>query len=413
VRILQLHNRYQIRGGEEGVVQAEQALLIQYGHQVEQLEVSNDDIVTPIDQALAAVRAIYSVPAKSQVAAAIARYRPDIVHVHNFFPLLSPSIYDACLAARVPVVQTLHNYRLGCVKAMLFRDNQICERCLDQANPWFGVKYGCYRDSKVQSAVVAAMLTTHRWRRTWLEKVDAYITLTDFQRQKMVQAGLPSTKIHVKPNFVHPIVPADDPAPRDPAIVAAVASPFVLFVGRLSIEKGLPIVIEAYQQNPTLPRLIIVGDGPERSVLEQQVMTAGLAASVQFLGYQPKAVIHQLMQQAMALIFPSIWYEGFPLTIAEALSCGLPPLVSRLGSMIEIIQHNGNGLHFEPGDAADLAVKIECIVRDPELRKKLALAARQSYEQSYTSEQNYVQLMAIYNDVLQQARHINANHAIV
>jgi glycosyltransferase involved in cell wall biosynthesis len=400
VRILQLHNRYQIRGGEEGVVQAEQALLIQYGHQVEQLEVSNDDIATPIDRGLAAVRAIYSFPAKSQVAAAIAQYRPDIVHVHNFFPLLSPSIYDACLAARVPVVQTLHNYRLGCVKAMLFRDNQICELCLDQDNPWFGVKYGCYRDSKLQSAVVAAMLTTHRWRRTWLEKVDAYITLTDFQRQKMVQAGLPSAKIHVKPNFVHSIVPADDPVPLDPAIAVAVASPFVLFVGRLSIEKGLPIVIEAYRQNPTLPRLNIVGDGPERAMLEQQVMTAGLAAQVQFLGYQPKVVIQQLMQQAMALIFPSIWYEGFPLTIAEAFSCGLPPIVSRLGSMAEIIQDNENGLHFTPGDPADLAVKIQQITENPEQREKLGAAAQRSYEQYYTAEKNHAQLMAIYHQVL-------------
>ncbi len=399
MRILQLHNRYQIRGGEEGVVQAEQALLTQYGHQVETLEVSNDDIATPIDKGLAAMRAIYSLPAKSQVAAAIARYRPDIVHVHNFFPLLSPSVYDACLAARVPVVQTLHNYRLGCVKAMLFRDNQICELCLDQDNPWFGVKYGCYRDSKVQSAVVAAMLTTHRWRRTWLEKVDAYITLTDFQRQKMVQAGLPSAKIHVKPNFVDPIVQSDSAA-LDPVIATALAKPFVLFVGRLSIEKGLPIVIEAYRQNRTLPRLNIVGDGPERMVLEQQVIAAGLAAPVQFLGYQPKAVIQQLMQHAMALIFPSIWYEGFPLTIAEALSCGLPPIVSRLGSMAEIIQDNVNGLHFVPGDPHDLAVKIRQITDDPQQQQKLGAAAQSTYDQYYTAEKNYAQLMAIYRQVL-------------
>jgi glycosyltransferase involved in cell wall biosynthesis len=399
VRILQLHNRYQIRGGEEGVVQAEQALLIQYGHQVEPLEVSNDDIASPIDKGLAAVRAIYSLPAKAQVAAAIERYRPDIVHVHNFFPLLSPSVYDACLVARVPVVQTLHNYRLGCVKAMLFRDNQICERCLDQGNPWFGVKYGCYRDSKLQSAVVAAMLTTHRWRRTWLEKVDAYITLTDFQRQKMVQAGLPSAKIHVKPNFVNPIERSALDS-LDPAIAAAIAAPFVLFVGRLSIEKGLPIVIEAYRQNRALPRLIIVGDGPERAVLEQQVTAAGLAVPVQFLGYQPKAVIQQLMQQAMALIFPSIWYEGFPLTIAEALSCGLPPIVSRLGSMAEIIQDNENGLHFVPGDPNDLAIKIQQITEDLAQRQKLGVAAQQTYEQYYTAEKNYAQLMAIYQQVL-------------
>jgi glycosyltransferase involved in cell wall biosynthesis len=402
MKILQLHNCYQIRGGEEGVVQAERELLIQYGHQVEQLEVSNDDIVNPIDKALTAVNAIYSWPAKQQVTTVIKQYQPDIVHVHNFFPRLSPSIYDACIEQQVPVVQTLHNYRLGCVKAMLFRENQICEVCLEQANPWAGIKYGCYRDSKTQSAVAASMLMFHRWRGTWTQKVDAFIALTDFQRQKMTQAGLPSEKIHIKPNFVASITLPEAELMVAP-IAPAAAQPFVLFVGRLSIEKGITVVIEAYRQNNALPLLKIVGDGPERSALEAQVMANGLNSRIQFFGYQPKDQIRRLMQQAIALIFPSIWYEGFPLTIVEALSCGLPPLVSRLGSMTEIIQNNENGLHFEPGDSADLAVKIERITQDSEVRKTLAVAARQTYEQYYTSEQNYAQLMAIYHHVLRPA----------
>jgi glycosyltransferase involved in cell wall biosynthesis len=391
MKILQLHNRYQIQGGEDGVVAAEQQLLQQYDHQVERLELTNDSIVTAVDRGLAAVQAVYSWPAKRQVAAAIAAYQPDVVHVHNFFPLLSPSIYDACQAQRVPVVQTLHNYRLGCVKAMMFRDNQVCETCLEQNNPWLGVKYACYRDSKAQSAVVAAMLTYHRWGRTWQDKVDAFITLTDFQRQKLVQAGLPSHKMHVKPNFLAPS--ADHPPVPE-------TLPFVLFVGRLSVEKGVALLIQAYAQQPQLPLLKIVGDGPERSGLEQQVAAAGLSAKIQFLGYQSKPQVLQLMQQALALVFPSIWYEGFPLTIVEAFGSGLLPIVSRLGSMAEIVQDQVNGLHFTANDPVDLARQIDRIATQPQLRQQLADAAKQTYLQLYTPERNYEALMAIYQQVL-------------
>jgi glycosyltransferase involved in cell wall biosynthesis len=394
MKILQLHNRYQIQGGEDGVVQTERQLLQDYGHQVELIELTNDTIVTPIDQGRAAMRAVYSFPAKRQVAAAIAQHQPDIVHVHNFFPLWSPSIYDACMAARVPVVQTLHNYRLGCVNAMMFRDHQVCETCLEQATPWPGVKYACYRNSKAQSAVVAGMLTYHRWRRTWENKVDAFITLTDFQRRKLVQAGLPSHKMHVKPNFLAMTVasqPMTSPVP------------FVLFVGRLSAEKGIALAIQAYCQDATLPMLKIVGDGPQRSALEQQVAAAGLTEKIHFLGYQSKAEVLQLMQQALALIFPSVWYEGFPLTIVEAFSCGLLPIVSRLGSMAEIVQDQSNGLHFTVNDANDLARQIQRIATDPELQQQLSATAKQTYDRLYTPERNYAALLAIYQQVLKPA----------
>ncbi|MBE9030197.1 glycosyltransferase family 4 protein [filamentous cyanobacterium LEGE 11480] len=399
MKILQLHNRYQIRGGEDGVQQAEALLLQQYGHQVDVLEVSNDDIVSPIDKGLTAVRAIYSFPAKRQVATRIAQVQPDVVHVHNFFPLLSPSIYDACADQGVPVVQTLHNYRLVCVKAMLFRENQVCEACLDRRHPWLGVKHACYRDSPTQSAVLATMLATHRWRRTWENKVDAFITLTDFQRQKLIQAGLPAAKLHTKPNFL--ATAADLPASATTSVAAT--EPFVLFVGRLSEEKGIAVAIQAYQHNPQLPGLKIVGDGPDRVMLEQQVAAAGLSQKIQFLGYQQKPQVLMLMQQALALVFPSIWYEGFPLTIVEAFGCGLPPIVSRLGSMAEIVQHQQNGLHFTTNDPVDLAQQIHRIAQQPEFQQALAAAAHETYQQLYTPAQNYAQLMAIYDRVLQVA----------
>jgi glycosyltransferase involved in cell wall biosynthesis len=400
MKILQLHNRYQIQGGEDSVVQAEQDLLQHYGHQVERLEVTNDSIMTTADQALAAMRAVYSFPAKRQVAAAIDQWQPDLVHVHNFFPLLSPSIYDACIAQSVPVVQTLHNYRLGCVKAMMFRENQVCETCLEQGNHWSGIQHACYRDSKAQSAVVAAMLTYHQLRRTWENKVNAFITLTEFQRHKLIQAGLPSHKMHVKPNFLM----TPDQSQR-----ASNGVPFVLFVGRLSEEKGVALAIRAYGQHGGLPLLKIVGDGPQRAALEQQVIESGLTEKIQFLGYQSKAQVLQLMHEALALIFPSIWYEGFPLTIVEAFGCGLLPIVSRLGSMAEIVQDQLNGLHFTVNDPADLAQQIHRITTEPQLRKKLATAAKQTYLQLYTPKQNYEMLMAIYQGALPKSQLLGQN----
>jgi glycosyltransferase involved in cell wall biosynthesis len=389
MRILQLHNRYQVTGGEEGVVQAEQQLLRDRGHAVQLLEVSNDDISSPLDQALVAVKAIYSIAAKRQVEQAIAHFQPDVVHVHNFFPLLSPAVYDACHDRQVPVVQTLHNYRLACPKAMFFRDGEICETCLETGSPWPGVKYGCYRGSSAQTAVIASMLAIHGWRKTWQERVNALIALTEFQRQKLIQAGLPSDRLHVKPNFLNA-----NPKPRQIPEV-----PFVLSVGRLSEEKGIDVAIAAYTHNPHLPLLKIVGDGPMRTALEQQVQAANLNHKIIFLGRQDKSQILDLMRQAIALIFPSIWYEGFPLTIVEAFGCGLPVIASQLGSMAEIVEHEVTGLHFPAQNPAALAAQICHLTEYPTVQTTLSQNAQQVYRARYTPDINYQQLMDIYQKV--------------
>jgi glycosyltransferase involved in cell wall biosynthesis len=389
MNILQLHNRYQIVGGEEGVVQAEQTLLRAQGHRVQLLEVTNDDIVGLAAKASAAINAIYSRAARQRVLAAIDDFGPDLVHVHNFFPLLSPSVYDACRDRHIPVVQTLHNYRLACPKAMFFRDNQICEACLDQRSLLPAVVHGCYRASRPESAVVALMLDWHRRRGTWSDRVDAYIALTQFQKAKLVQAGLPAAKIHIKPNFVF--------AP--PAVEAAVEAPiaaaaYILFVGRLAAEKGIAVLIEAYLHDPTLPPLKIVGDGPLRSALEQQA--AELADRVTFLGRQSADQVRQWMLRASGLVFPSIWYEGFPLTIAEAFSCGLPVIVPALGSMAEIVQDGVTGYHFLPRDGVDLAAKIRQLMAQPARRQQMGQTAQQIYTAQYSPAVNYQQLLAIY-----------------
>ncbi len=394
MNILIVHNRYQLAGGEDAVVQAEAALLESYGHDVSVLEVDNDSIVEVWGKAKAAISAIYSPSSRNLVSHAIAHHRSDIVHVHNFFPLLSPAVYDACLSAKVPVVQTLHNYRLSCPKAMLFRNGQVCEDCLGKSLPLPGIVHGCYRGSPTQSAAVAAMLTFHTLRGTWQNRVDAYITLTNFQKNKMVQAGLPEAKIYIKPNFV---VAPDFP------LETSKSNNYALFVGRLSEEKGVATLIDAYAQGNLSIPLKIVGDGPMGEALRQQVQTKGLGEAIAFLGRQNKATVLELMHNAQFLVFPSIWYEGFPLTIAEAFACGLPVLAAKLGSMAEIVENKVTGLHFEVSNSQDLANKINWAISNPEALAAMGKNARCTYEAKYTPKVNYQQLIEIYQQVIYHA----------
>ncbi|WP_016873522.1 glycosyltransferase family 4 protein [Chlorogloeopsis fritschii PCC 9212] len=391
MRVLLLHNRYQYAGGEDSVVQAEKALLESKGHQVVLIEVSNDDIVGITGQIRAALSAIYSLPSKSRISEAIAHFCPDVVHVHNFFPLLSPSVYDACNTAKVPVLQTLHNYRLGCPNAMLFRNSTACEDCLGKRIPWPGIVHACYRGSHVQSAVVAAMLAVHWQRGTWHKSVDAYIALTAFQKEKMVQAGLPREKIHIKPNYII------DPKPLN---LTRADGEYALFVGRISPEKGIATLIDAYVQNNLRIPLKIAGTGPQLESLSASIQAIGLEDTIQFLGQQDKSAVLQLMLNAKFLIFPSIWYETFGLTMVEAFACGLPVLASSWGSMAEIVEDGITGLHFQPGNSTDLANKIRWAYEHPEQMISMGQNARRNYENHYTPEENYQKLMAIYQVAL-------------
>jgi len=393
MKILQLHNRYQIVGGEEGVVQAEKALLESNGHQVHLLEVTNDDLIGIKAKLDAAIGAIYSQASKRQVFAKLRSFKPDLVHVHNFFPLLSPSVYDACQEAGIPVVQTLHNYRLICPKAMLFRDGQVCEVCVGKSVAIEGIQSGCYRASRSQTAVVAAMLAYHQWRGTWRNRVTTYIALTEFQKQKLIAGGIPESKIQVKCNFVQ--MPDLVPVPREDTI---------LFVGRLAEEKGVIDLIAAYAESQNLgqelPSLKVVGDGPLKAELTAQVEKLGLADRITFLGRQDKSQVLNLMQRSSLLVFPSIWYEGFPLTLAEAFACGLPAIVPNLGSMAEIVTSGVTGFHFVSRDANDLAQVIQAAIADKILLQECSTQARNAYERNYTAEINYDRLLQIYHQAL-------------
>jgi glycosyltransferase involved in cell wall biosynthesis len=391
MRVLLLHNRYQLAGGEDGVVQAEKSLLQANGHEVSLLQVSNDRIKNTWDKVATAINAIYSYSSKERVKQEIARLLPDVVHVHNFFPLLSPSIYDACREHKIPIVQTLHNYRLACPKAMPFRDGKICEDCIGELVPWQSIVHGCYRSSRVESSVVAVMNTWHRLGGTWQKKVDAYIVFTEFQKAKMVQAGLPAAKLHIKPNFVFDHVSAN---------VSDQGSNYILFVGRLSPEKGVSVLIDAYVKHNLRTPLKIVGDGPLRQQLQQEVENTNTDHVIEFLGFQNQAIVLSLMRQAKLLVFPSIWYEGFPLTVAEAFACGLAVITPKLGCMAEIIEDGVNGCHFEPGNAADLAAKIQWADAFPDAVINMGINARCTYEVKYSPGVNYEQLIKIYQEVI-------------
>lgn len=378
-RVLVVHNAYRQRGGEDSVVEAELALLRGHGHDVLEYRRHNDDVADMSKAALAS-DTIWSRRTVDEMSALIGRSRPSLIHVHNTFPLVSPSLYWAAARAGVPVVQTLHNFRLLCPQAMFLRGGRVCENCLGRL-PWRAVAHGCYRDSRPQSALLAGMLAFHRATGTWRDKVARYIALNEFCRQKFIEGGLPAERIVVKPNFVD-AAPLPLPRERDG----------VVFVGRLAAEKGIETLVQAAAKVGGLTTRV-VGDGPEAGRL------AGVPGVVALGRLDAKAVREQL-SGATALVFPSIWYETFGLTIVEAFAAGTPVIGSRLGVVPDLVEDGVTGLLFEPGNATDLAAKLRWAQANPQRMAEMGLAARARYERFYTADRNYNLLTAIYRDVV-------------
>lgn len=382
MRVVLLHTHYQQPGGEDTVFAAETALLQAHGHTVRTLVFHNRDLEA-LPHWQQALFAIWNPLAYRRVKQAVEAYRPEIVHIHNTFPLASPAVIHAARAAGSRVVMTLHNYRLGCLNALFYRQGQVCEACLGRL-PWPGVRYACYR-GRGESAVVATMLMLHRALRTW-SKVDRFIVLTPFARRKFVNMGLPEAKIRLKPNFVAP-----DPGP------GLGQGGYVLFVGRLTPEKGVPTLLRAWQ-NVTLPwRLVIVGDGPLREMVQQ---AASHSSTLAWLGWQTHAEVINLMHGAEGLILPSEWYEMFPLVLVEALASACPVVVADGGAPASLVRAGETGLLFRAGDAEDLAAKVRWLYEHPAQRASMRRAARADFEAHYTAERNYQRLMEIYNEVL-------------
>lgn len=389
MRVIQAHNRYREPGGEDQVAAAEAALLRSNGDEIIPFEKENTTITGRGTIGLAA-RAVWNRTSFQQMEELIRKTRPDILHCHNTQPLISPSIYYAAHRHGVPVVQSLHNYRLLCPNALFFREGRPCELCLGRTWSWPGVRHACYRNSRGASAVVGLTAGFHRARGTWTRKVAKFIALSDFSKRKFVEGGLPEGRVAVKPNFIFP-----DPGvgPREGA--------YFFYVGRLSAEKGINTLVEAWRDTcPDVP-LHIAGDGPLRGDVQRAEKEV---PGVTWLGHLPREQVIERLKNAYAVVFPTSCYENFPMVIAEAFACGIPVLCGTHGVAGELVQDGETGLHFDTGCGADLGGKVLWALDHKERLSRMASAARAEFESKYTAEKNYRMLLAIYEEALGSVR---------
>ena len=397
MKILLVHNFYQSSSpsGEDTVFRNEVELLKNNGINVVTFEKYNDNVATYSDKLKTAFTMDWSRKTYEELKNLIAKEKPDIAHFHNIWYLISPSAYYACQKAGIPVVQTLHNFRFFCVNGLLMRNGRICEECVGKS-PWKGVRYGCYRGSQIYSFPVAFTDAIHNMLGTWRKKVDAFIALTEFGRRKYVECGLPEEKIFVKPNFL-----PDPPATPLQAVIPS--KPYAVFLGRLSAEKGLSVLISAFsilRLNSTKElSLKIVGDGPLSENI-QQIVKAGKIAGIEFTGRKKFSDAMELLQNSRFMIMPALCYEGFPMAIREAFACGKPVIASRLGAMAELVEDGKTGLLFEPGNPEDLASKIRWMLENEDDCMEMGRNARKVFDEKYTAEKNFEILMNIYKKVI-------------
>ena len=390
MKILQVHNFYQQPGGEDQVFKAEADLLRACGHDVIQYSLNNK-LINDLSKFQVLKKTFWNNDSYNNINSIIQNAHPQICHIHNTYPLISPSVYYACQKNHIPVVQTLHNYRLLCPAATLFREGKVCEDCSDKFFPWPGIWHGCYHGSHLHSSLVASLLATHKILGTWSRQIDCFIALTEFARSKFVQAGLPAEKIIVNANFLAP-----DPGKK------IKFGEFALFVGRLSPEKGLWTLINAWREIPEIP-LKIIGDGPLFDELHEKVISH-IKGQVEFLGRLSHDQVLDKMKKARVLIFPSEWYEPFGLSIIEAYACGLPVIGSRLGSMQNLILNGKTGLLFEPGNPETLAKNVMGLWNNEEKIMEMGKAASYEYEQKYTADHKYQSLITIYEKTITEYR---------
>ncbi len=395
MKILIAHNFYQQSGGEDSCVAAESAMLEAHGHEVLRYSLHNDSIDSLRSWQVAS-RTIWSRPAAREVRELVRRHRPQIVHFHNTFPLISPAAYYAARSEGAGVVQTLHNFRLLCPNAIFLRAGRACEDCLGRSFAWPGILHKCYRGSRTATAAVATMTAVHRMFGTWRTAVDVYIALTEFGRGKFVAGGLPAERIVVKPNFVY-----TDPGP------GIGGGGYAMFVGRLSEEKGIGTLLSAGKGVKSGLSLKIVGDGPLSPLVQE---AAAIDSRIEWLGRKSPDQVHSLLKGAAFLLVPSLCYETFGLVVVEAFAAGTPVIASNLGSLAEVVDHGRTGLSFQAGNAMELTATIDRFLADPADLCRMRQAARQEFEAKYTAEANYRILMATYEQaVANKTRAMKAN----
>lgn len=388
MKVVLCHNFYQQAGGEDLSFAQEARLLESKGHEVIRFTRHNDSI-KQMGAINAAVKTIWSTEAYRDLRKLLRSEKPDLIHCTNTFPLISPSAYYAARKEGIAVVQSLRNYRMFCAGAYFMRDGKICESCLGKRFALPAIVNKCYRGSRAGSTVLASMIAIHRSIGTWSKAVDRYFALTNFSREKFIEGGLPANKIDIKPNFLF-----DDPGPGNGS------GGYAIFVGRLSDEKGVALLLNVWPQLQSPPLLKVVGEGP----LQDMVKDASKAepSKVQWCGQLDQSEVLRLVGDATCLIQPSLWYEGFPRTILESFAKGTPVIASKLGSMEEIVEEGACGHLFEPNEVA-LRETIEKFLSSATQHPEMRLNARRRFLDRYSASTNYEILMSIYSRAIESA----------
>jgi len=398
MKILFAHNYYgsSAPSGENRAFDAERAMMARHGHEVESYTRHSDELRA--QGAWGSVRGALSTPwnpwSARAVRQAVARFRPDVVHVHNTFPLLSPAIFSAA-GGRCARVLTLHNYRLRCAAGILMRDGAVCTLCLNGNSAWPAVRHGCYRNSRLATIPLAASIVAHRALGTWERHVDAFIVLSEFQRSVLIDAGFPASKLHVKPNF-HP---GDAPPLEWPE-----RKPYVIFAGRLTVEKGVHTLFEAWRRwGSGAPELRVAGDGALRSSLE----ASAKGLPIRFLGQLDAAEAQSQIAAAKLLVLPSECLEGLPMVLVEAFASGTPVAASAMGPLPDLVEDGVSGLVFMPRNPEAMAHTLRAAWGAPGLLERLAAGARAAFEEKFAEAPNYDRLSSIYRhaiDVRQEGK---------
>ena len=379
LRILVVHNRYQVRGGEDAVVEQEVASLRRAGQTVDTLFFDNAEIRTVADRLSTAYEAAHAARGIASVLEAVRDFRPDVVHAHNVFPRISPGVHAAVRATGTATVQTLHNFRVTCANGILMRDARPCEDCIG-GSPYNAVRHACYRGSRLGSLAVARMIDVHRRAGTWTRDVDRFIALTGFARSRFVAAGLPESRIRIKPNGL-----------ADPGPIRDGARAGILYVGRLGPEKGVVPLVAAARL--TRAPVTVIGDGPLVEAVRD-------VPNLTYLGPRDRDGVRAAMAAAAAVVVPSLCYEGLPMVIAEAFSVGTPVVASRIGALPDLVVEGETGLHAAPGDPAAFARAFDRIVDDPEAARAMGRAARAAYEREWTEASVTARALPIYREAI-------------
>lgn len=386
MKILVIHNQYLEKGGEDRVVDAEIKMLKDSGNQVVCYKCSNNDIKSfgffkKIKFLFKDIN--WNRKSYEEIKKMAREEKPDLAHIHNIFIYLSPSVYFALKETGIPVVQTLHNYRLICLKGTFYANNRICEDCLS-GSCMRAVFKRCWRGSFILSAFLARMLYKNTKSKMFQENVDAFITLSEFSRNKFKQAGFPEEKLFVKSNFV------------DFRLNEEKKENYGLFLGRLVDYKGVDALLKAYAKLDK-HYLKIIGGGPMFDEVRKRIKNS---KNIQLLGMLPYGEAMDYLRKAAFVVFPSECYENMPLTIIESLASGTPVIASNLGAMKELVEDNITGLLFKTQDPEDLVKKIRFLTDNNELYEKMKANARKRYEAKFTKQINCDNLMNIYNKAI-------------